>query len=410
MIRGISAMFFCLPVLACAVLFSGCNTNKNDLLSNKPLSSIVTKNKGCEIKTITDSCYSYFFKEGNAEEGVCEILKNGKFYINTFPIPVKAGDYSVNGKKWISFSVKSSKWLVWGEEYDSYPDATLAAVKKIPAGLEMKIYDNDSDGFADEVQAYYLEALIVNSITFNDDGSCSIQRLSTSDYNEAVAGEGNNYDGILFSKGTGQRIPLNNYDSEISPGDVVLVYYSRDGWAAIKAEEVKGRLISGKGMEYFQIENRKYEDACGFSRENLIISNRCTEFFHAMEFFGFTGENSKYEVSLWMVPTLAKGLYGAPAGFTTDENTARGMLENAVMQAEEKFKNWNGSMERKELNGFQISQVRDVIENSRKLLTVKAPAAMLNYELFVLYLALNGVEPEVTAKKSGFNFKGIMNN
>lgn len=410
MIRGISAMFFCLPVLACAVLFSGCNTNKNDLLSNKPLSSIVTKNKGCEIKTITDSCYSYFFKEGNAEEGVREILKKGKFYINTFPIPVKAGDYSVNGKKWISFSVKNSKWLVWGEEYDSYPDATLAAVKKIPAGLEMKIYDNDHDGYADEIQAYYLEALIADSVILNDDGSYSIVRLSSNDYRTPVNGEGNNYDGILFSRGTGQCIPSNNFDSEISPGDVVLVYYSHDGWAAIKAEEIKGRLVDGEKMEFFQIEKRRYEDSCGFSRENLIISNRCTEFFNTLKFFGFTGENSQYEVSLWMVPTLAKGLYGAPAGFTTDKKTAREMLKDAVSQAEKKFEDWSSEIKRKEFNGLQFSQVKDAIENSKRIINSNAPADMMNYELFVLYLAINGVEQEMTAKKSGFSFKGIMNN
>ena len=81
-----------------------------------------------------------------------------------------------------------------------------------------------------------------------------------------------------------------------------LFMYTPDGWIINRAKEIKGNLVDGEDHKYYKIGENKFQDAMRFSRDNIIISNRCGEYLNAHKYFGFLNKNNgedNCDVSLW---------------------------------------------------------------------------------------------------------------
>ena len=73
-----------------------------------------------------------------------------------------------------------------------------------------------------------------------------------------------------------------------------------------------------------------------FSRDNIIISNRCGEYINAHKYFNLLNLKDDSEVSLWFINSLDKNRFGAPCGFTSGKY-AKLYLLKAI---EASKKNW----------------------------------------------------------------------
>lgn len=96
-----------------------------------------------------------------------------------------------------------------------------------------------------------------------------------------------------------------------------LFIFRPEGWIIQRAKEVKGKLINGEDHKFYKIKDKKFQDAMRFSRDNIIISNRCGEYLNTHKYFGFLNMKGDSEVSLWFIHSSDKNRYGAPCGFTS---------------------------------------------------------------------------------------------
>lgn len=433
--------------------------------SEKIFKSIIVKNNGNKKISLSDNSYNYLFAENDTEVGIRKIIANEKFFINEFPIPKNPEnislEYLVNGDVWLY--KKNLTWIVDGKEFENYEDAAYALLERIPEGLEFRLYDKDGDGFADEIHLDYLEGFIVDKILLNEDESFSLKRLELSDFVTQVSGEGRAYDSEHFSKNSCEKVLAKNFDSSIKVGDVVLFSYVSDGWKIVKAEKKFGVLTGGEDHKFYKIADEKFADAMRFSRDNIIISNRCGEFFNTLKYFGFVDDDSdfgsenfaggsgtenssenlekesntenfsvgvsgtsvavanpsgkvsgnslsktgeKLKVNLYLVPTSEENIYGAPIAFTCDFETSKIFLENALSFAKSKLAEQNQNANS---NLLSFEQLNSVIQNAQNLLENSSinNATILNYEMYLLYLALNGTQDDIGAQFANYNFSGF---
>ena len=115
--------------------------------------------------------------------------------------------------------------------------------------------------------------------------------------------------------------------------------YTKDGWIINRAKEIKGNLVDGEVHKYYKIGENKFQDAMRFSRDNIIISNRCGEYLNAHKYFGFLNKNNgedNCDVSLWFIQTLDENKYGAPCGFTSGKS-AKFFLQKAIELSKKKL-------------------------------------------------------------------------
>lgn len=385
-----------------------------------PLTSLITQNEGRTIKTVTDSRYNPFFAASSAENGVRQIIKAGKFRINGFAIPPDAQTlakewpqgYSVNGSTWLA--KEADHYVVDKKEYNSYDDAALAVVNRIPAGLEIRIYDQDGDGFGDSIEASVWEAIIPKTMRKDDAGNIILHRLSAKAYPAAIPGEGRAYDASHFTEEADETIAPENLDPSIRPGDIALFAYTPSGWILQRAIPVTGPLQSAQDHRYYQVNGIRYHDAMRFSRDNLPISNRCGEFINTLHYFGEMHRPDAPAITLWLVPT-SSGQAGAPAGFTSGNNAAL-LLKQALIQS------------RQQLARTMISQDGSDVPNGKSWMTPSAyrqaiaavtsaqnvydqhqDAVIMDYERYLLYLSLNGSQNDIGAQYAGYDFEGIHN-
>lgn len=448
--------------------------------SEKIFKSIIVKNNGNKKISLSDNSYNYLFAENDTEVGIRKIIANEKFFINEFPIPKNPEnislEYLVNGD--VCLYKKNLTWIVDGKEFENYEDAAYALLERIPEGLEFRLYDKDGDGFADEIHLDYLEGFIVDKILLNEDESFSLKRLELSDFVTQVSGEGRAYDSEHFSKNSCEKVLAKNFDSSIKVGDVVLFSYVSDGWKIVKAEKKSGVLTGGEDHKFYKIADEKFADAMRFSRDNIIISNRCGEFFNTLKYFGFVDDDSddgdssvglaketdanfysenlaggsgaenssenlekesntenfsvgvsgtsvavanpsgkvsgnslsktgeKLKVNLYLVPTSEENIYGAPIAFTCDFETSKIFLENALSFAKSKLAEQNQNANS---NLLSFEQLNSVIQNAQNLLENSSinNATILNYEMYLLYLALNGTQDDIGAQFANYNFSGF---
>lgn len=376
-----------------------------------------------EDATVTNAQYSKYFKEGSAEDGVKAIIADGKFIINGYAIPATETEctaeypdgYSVNKTAWLYKSGDNWHGGMKGEKaYDSYAAAALAVATAIPAGLEVKLYDTNNDGYTDLIETQYLEALIVNKITHNGDGTYSVDRGALGSSITYSITDGKAFDGSRFTSTSGDVIKKANFDTTINERDIALFWYGTDGWVMERGKEMNGVFVDGADHNYYQIDAVKYQDAMRFSRDNVIISNRPGEFANAQKYFGLNNNNEGLKVSLWLVPTTNyPETKGAPIGFTTNENAGT-FLTKAIAIAQAKLESVVISTDGTDLAAgtnwttqAAYDELSAAITRARTALDLKESSALLDYQVYLLYLTLNGTDNDIGAKFGGYKYRGF---
>ncbi|MCD8368795.1 MAG: hypothetical protein LUC94_00420 [Clostridiales bacterium] len=316
------------------------NTDTSTAMESGLLSVIVNQ-MGSDTNVLDDR-YSGYFLEGTATDGVKALVAAGACSINGFVIPATAEElasnypdgYMVNEAVWLAQT--DGGYVVDRTTYLSYDEAVTALFRRVPAGVETKLYDEDGDGCADRLNIEYVEAVIVDQIAEQEDGTLCVTRAKLPDAIVWSENDGTVYDGTHFTPESGERIPSENFDSSIQEGDLALFALTTNGWSMKRATQVNGILVAGADHEYYQMDTVQYEDAMRFSRDNLMISNRCGEYLNAHEYFGFLANAGGLKVNLWLVPATDQNRQAAPAGFTSGENAAA-FLALAVEMAKEKL-------------------------------------------------------------------------
>lgn len=372
-----------------------------------------------EDKKITDEKYSKYFKEKDSTIGLKQIIKNNKFIINGFPIPGTKelftknypDGYLINKKKWLFYSDKKYHVNQSKKDFDNYEDASFETATGFIAGLEMRLYDFNNDKFADYIELDYVEAVIINDIIKNKDNTLSLYRA---DLNEEYRSnnDGRKYDGNYFTENWDEKIDIKNFDSNIKKGDMALFMFTPNGWIVQRAKEIKGKLTDGQDHKFYQIEGKKFQDAMRFSRDNIIISNRCGEYLNAHKYFGFLKKEVGMDISLWFVHSLDENKFGAPCGFTSG-NSAKLFLKEVIEITRKKLN--EVVIEDKAIKGQKYvsedaySNLENLIIKAEKIYIKDYPNEIYDYIIYLLYLGNFGSQSDIGAKFAGFNYIGFDN-
>lgn len=382
------------------------------------LATFVPRSQGFQTRTITNSSSQDYFRASFAEEGVLQIIKAGQFFVNGFPVPRDAAEldarwphgYQVNGSSWLTHGPEG--FTVDKKVYREYGQALLALVRRIPAGLPIRLYDTDGDLRADRIEASVLEAVIPQHIRQDPQGSFRIRRLAREAYPAPVPGEGRKFDGEHFTNRSREIIPPSQMDSRLAPGEIGLFAYGPQGWSMQRALPVTGALEEAKDHEYYQINGIRYQDAMRFSRDNLPISNRCGEFINTLTYFGLTGTQG-VPVTLWLVDTGNPAQQGAPAGFTSGFSAPL-VLTRALGEARAALRSVPVSQDGRDVPSGSCwmtpqtsRQLKQIAGDARESLREKAPSTVMDYESYLLYLALHGSQDDIGARYAGYHFSGI---
>jgi len=277
--------------------------------------------------TVSNAQYDKYFKQG-AAAGVPSIIASGKFFINGYAIPASAqklaarypNGYLVNEVPWLYYDQKTALWkggYKGQRAAATYDAAALAVANGIVAGLEVRLYDTDKDGYADQIAADFREGLIVSRVTRNGDKTVRVDRGDI-DVANKTPNEGKLFDGPHFTATSGEIIKEANFDSAIAAGDIALFWYGTNGWVMTRAKEVNGIFVDGADHQSYNVGGVAYGDAMRFSRDNLFLSNRPGEFANAQKYFGLNNNAEGLKVSLWLAPTTDPHAQGAPVGLTSN--------------------------------------------------------------------------------------------
>jgi hypothetical protein len=117
---------------------------------------------------VTDEQYNKYFKSNNSTEGVKEIIKKNKFFINGFPIPGTESEfkakmpegYLINKQVWLSLVNGKYHTMLSHVDFDTYDEASFALATGFIAGLEVRLFDLDGDKFADYIEMDYVNQLL----------------------------------------------------------------------------------------------------------------------------------------------------------------------------------------------------------------------------------------------------------
>ena len=373
-------------------------------------------------ETIINEKYNKYYKSKNAKEGVKQIIKNNEFYINGFPIPGTEEEflrktpngYLVNQKKWLTKTEEGYNVMQNGN-YSNYDEAAFITAIGFNAGLEVRLFDLDEDNFVDHIELYYVEAMIVNNIIKNEDKTIKIYRVEVNDTFNWEENDGRIYDGNNFTKKTDEIIYDYNFSHNIKKGNIVLFSYRPEGWVIEKGKEVKGILVNGEDHKFYQIGALKFQDAMRFSRDNIIISNRCGEFYNVHKYFGFLNNKENLQVSLWFVNSYDENRFAAPAGFTTGQNS-KFFLSKAIEFSKKKLNSVVISNYGNKINkGIRYVSQKDfddfdrAIKRAEKALNDRCSNELMDYHVYLLYFANCGSENDIGAKYAGFKYVGFDN-
>lgn len=385
----------------------------------------VVLSMGTDSSAVTNVQYNKYFKQGTAAAGVPAVIAAGKFFINGFALPATEAEclskypngYLVNQVPWLYYGTSGA----WKGGYKgqttatSYDAAALAVATGIVAGLEVRFYDTDNDGFTDLIDADFKEGVQVNKITLNIDGTYSVDRGDI-DTVSKTAYEGRTFDGSNFTSTSGEKIKPAHFDTTIVPGNVALFWYGTDGWVMQRAKEVNGIFVDGTDHQSYTIDTVAYQDAMRFSRDNLFISNRPGEIANSQKYFGLTNNGEGLKVSLWLVPTSSSTTQGAPIGLTSNSN-AKTFLAIAISKAKARLDSVTVSVDGTDVPTSKYwvtqaayTQLSDAITRAKKAMASDTSSnALLDYQIYILYLTLNGSNSDIGAKFGGFTYIGFEN-
>ena len=373
-----------------------------------------------EDKTITDEKYSKYFKENESTLGVKQIIKDNKFNINGFPIPGTEelfleqypDGYLINKKKWLYYSDGKYQVNQAYQDFDNYEDATFATATGFLAGLEIRLYDFDNDNYVDYIELDYVESVIINDIIKNNDNSLFLYRADLKeDFNPE--NDGRKYDGDYFTEQWEEKIYIQNFDLNIKKGDVALFMYTPKGWIIQRAREIKGKFIDGKDHEYYQIGEQKFQDAMRFSRDNIIISNRCGEYLNAQKYFGFLNmTDQNIEVSLWFVNSLDENKFAAPCGFTSGTKAKlflQKVIEFSRKKLDEVFIEDEAKKGQKYVSKKDYNSFKNLILKAENIYKNEYANEIYDYVVYLLYLGNFGSQSDIGAQYAGYNYVGFDN-
>jgi hypothetical protein len=412
-----------------AIGLAACGTAYSASQIEGTLLRAIVLDMGTDAANVTANEYDQYFEQKSALEGVEAVIAASQFYINLWAIPgteaafqnvsqCSNSGYLVNEVPWLYYNTTTASW--WGgyeaeTEADSYDAAALSVVTSIVAGLEVRFWDTNGDGYTDLIDADYLEGVTVDTINKNANGTYSVYRGNIDVANKTPY-EGTIFDGDVFD-GAGPPISAANFDTNIASGDVALFWYGPNGWAMKRAQEVVGIFIDGADHTSYDVGGVIYDDAMRFSRDNLFISNRPGEFTDAQKFFKLTNDSAAgLNVSLWLVPVTNTTEYGAPIGMTSDSNS-RAFLASAVAQAGSQLADVSISTDGSDVPSTQewvtqavYTQLDDAIARANlSLALTNSSSFLLDYQTYVLYLTLNGGSDDIGAQFAGFNYTGFEN-
>ena len=442
LIAGVSALILSTTVLVGCSGSSGSSTDagsagsassasasKGTLLEIIPLGLGTDASTGFGLQTVTSSAHDKYFKPGvTAAAAVANIIAAGNYYINGIAIPATATDctskypngYLVNQVAWLSGS--GTSWTGGGATNKvtgtDYATAALAAANAITPGNEVRLYDLDGDGYPDLIDADYKAGVTVTTITKNSYNTYSVSRGDIDTANK-TSYEGNAFDGAHFTTTSGEKIKAADFDTTISPGDIALFWYGPDGWAMQRAVDVDAIFVTGSDHVSYNMGGVVYQDAMMFSRDNQPISNRPGEFANAQKYFGFVNNGEGLNTHLWAVPRTNPdaqtdpSALGAPIGLTSGVN-AKTFLAEAIYQAVEKLDSAvvsaNGTGTDVPTTEMWVTQtVHDQLNSAivRAKADLASPAStslILDYQTYLLYLAINGVSSDIGAKFENFTY------
>lgn len=413
-----------------ATSLAACGTAYSANQIDGTLLRAVVLDMGTDAANVTAVEYDQYFEQGSALEGVEAIIASGQFYINLWAIPgteaafqnvSQCSDYAylVNQVPWLYYDNTTASW--WGgyqaeTEADSYEAAALSVVTGIVAGLEVRFWDTNGDGYTDIIDADYLQGVTVDTVTKNTNGTYSVYRGNIDVANKTPS-EGTIFDGDLFD-GAGPPILDANFDSTIASGDVALFWYGPGGWAIKRAQEVAGLFVDGADHTSYDVGGVTYQDAMRFSRDNLFISNRPGEFTNAQKFFGLTNDSAAgLDVSLWLVPVTNTTNTGAPVGMTSGGSLGA-FLASAVAQARAQLDGVVISTDGSDVPASEewvtqavYTQLDDAVARANESLALAdgSSSFLLDYQIYVLYLTLDGSSDDIGAAFAGFNYTGFEN-
>ncbi|KAJ5281335.1 hypothetical protein N7478_006707 [Penicillium angulare] len=215
---SVLAMLPATGLATCGTAYSGDQTSSTLLRT-------VVLDMGNDAANITATQYDKYFKQGSALKGVEAVIADSKFYINLWAIPGTESafkkvnpclndGYLVNQVPWLYYNTTAASW--WGgykaeTQASSYNAAALSVVTNIVAGLEVRFWDTNGDGYTDLIDADYLEGVTVDTITKNTNGTYSVYRGNI-DVPNKTRWEGTIFNADLFS-GAGPAISASNFDT-----------------------------------------------------------------------------------------------------------------------------------------------------------------------------------------------------
>ncbi|THV53171.1 hypothetical protein BGAL_0057g00110 [Botrytis galanthina] len=406
---------------------AACGTAYSESQVDGTLLRAIVLDMGTDAANVTATQYDQYFEQGSALEGVKTLIAAGQFYVNLWAIPgteatfqntsqCLSDGYLINQVPWLYYNTTTASW--WGgyeaeTEANSYDAAALSLVTNIVAGLEVRFWDTNGDGYTDLIDADYLEGVTIDTITQNSNGTYSVYRGNIDVANKTPY-EGTIFDADLFD-GSGTPIPAANFDTSIKSGDVALFWYGPNGWAMKRAQEILGIFIDGADHTDYDIGGVVYEDAMRFSRDNLPISNRPGEFTDAQKFFGLTNDTAAgLNVSLWLVPVTNASDFGGPVGMTSAGNSGA-FLTRAIAQAQAQLTNATISVDGSDVSSTKqwvtqavYTQLDDAITRANSALSsANSSAVLLDYQTYLLYLNLYGGADDIGAVYAGFNYTGF---
>ena len=360
----------------------------------EPLFRVLNK-MGTE-SVISDKQYDAFFRQDSAEEGVKAILSAGKFFVNNFPVPVEENEYRVNLEKWIRR--EGDKWRVERKTYDSFPEATFAIVDRLPAGIDVNVYDDIGDGFADRIEVWCPDSFLAAGITLDDAGMYIIDRGDLHPSVRYSEKDG----GAYFGEKPDIRISPENLARDVREGDIVLMSLHPDGWHIERAIEVRGTFMGGEDHRSYLVSGVLYPDAMRFSRGAIIISNRNGEFSNAQKYFGLHQTRKQREVSFWLMKVAGfPNRKGAPIGFTSGEN-APYFLREAIEISRQRLEQGRGKAPAE-----AVWELEEAI--SRAEFVLSSPESRpehMDHQVYLLYLTLHGSTEDIGARFAGFRYAG----
>ena len=195
--------------------------------SAKGMMRAIVLNMGDEGRSVTDARYDSLFRSGDATQGVEQMIRAGRFFINGMAMPATAedfaktcpGGYLVNQIAWLKRDAVTGAWkggFKAEKPAASYDAAALATATGIVAGLEVRLYDTDHDGFADRIEADYKEGVTVGRVLHRRNATFSVRRADhgVGPAAGAATGEGRAFDSAHFTATSGEAIAISNRPGE----------------------------------------------------------------------------------------------------------------------------------------------------------------------------------------------------